>query len=154
VPVSVKIDPFSGQPIRRTDLRLLTPQARVLEALKPRREDDPPDEWPLATRAQLGVRAGYTALSGTVTRAINGVRPGSSSGDPHPGLLARGMIEEVVLDIEGLLETNYRITPLGLLAYRAHLTSVGGKLPEPRDRAVSTNDRYKKPEQQQQEAAK
>lgn len=128
---------------QQPDLALRSPQARVLAALQP---DDPTDQiidWPLVTRAQLAVRAGYTAISGTVTRALNGIREGSSSGDPHPGLLARGMIVEVTLDVEGTKEVNYRATDLGVRAYQAYLAERGG-LPALKDAATCTNDRYKK----------
>jgi len=143
MPVSVKIDPFSQQPILN-NLTLRAPQARVLAPLQPEHPDDPVFDWPLITRAQLGVRAGYTAISGTVTRALNGIRAGSSSGDPHPGLLARGMVEEVVLYIEGTREVNYRVTRKGVEAYQAYITKQGGKLPELKDAATCTNDRYRK----------
>ena len=142
MPVAAKIDPFSKQPIRKW-IPLRTPQARVLAALVPAYLDDPVSEWPLVTRAQLAVRAGYTAISGTVTRALNGVRAGSSSGEPHPGLLALGMIEEVALDIDGRIETNYRTTHLGVAAYRRYVESNGGELPKVRDAAICTNDRYR-----------
>ena len=122
--------------------RLRTPQARVMAALVSKYPDDPADEWPLLTRPRLAVRAGYTAISGTVTRALNGIRAGSSSGDPHPGLLALGYVEEVPVDVDGVTETNYRATAAGVRAYWAYLAS-GGKLPPVRDAAVCTNDRYK-----------
>lgn len=143
MPVVVKRDPFSGCAIVPNDLALRTPQARVLHVLMPARPEAPAIDWPLVTRAQLGVRAGYTAISGTVTRVLNGIRQGSSSGDPHPGLLARAMIVEVVLDIEGTKEVNYQITPLGIKAYQAYLASNGGKLPAYRDASLCINDRYK-----------
>lgn len=146
MPVSVKIDPFSQQPVRGDDLALRTPQARVLAALAPQEEGAPRVDWPVITRAQLGVRAGYTAISGTITRALNGIRAGSSSGDAHPGLLVRGFVEEVVLDIDGTREVNYRITPAGIRAYRAHVAEHGPSLPPQRDKAVCVNDRYRKPE--------
>lgn len=143
MPVSVKIDPFSKQPIRK-DQPLRTPQARVLAALIPAYLDDPVSEWPLVTRAQLGVRAGYTAISGTVTRALNGIRAGSSSGDPHPGLLALGLVEEVILNIDGHSEVNYRATRDGIEACQAYLAAKGQQLPKHRDREACINDRYKK----------
>ena len=137
MPVAVRTPPPTAAPTR-----LRTPQARVLAALQPADPVDPPSEWPTVTRAQLGVRAGYTAVSGTVTRAINGIHPGSSSGDPHPGLLALGLVEEVVLSIEGVSETNYRSTPAGVRAYQVYLSQQGA-LPQLRDAASCTNDRYK-----------
>lgn len=135
MPVSIKRDPFSNQPIRPSDLSLRTPQARVLAALMPEYTDDPISEWPLVTRKQLALRAGYTAISGTVTRVLNGICAGSSSGDPHPGLLARGLVEQEVLNIEGVSETNYRATPLGVRAYQAH----NKKLPPVRDAVICVN---------------
>ncbi len=143
MPVSVRIDPFSKQPIRKGQ-PLRTPQARVLAALQPDYSDDPVSEWPLMTRAQLAVRAGYTAISGTVTRALNGIRAGSSSGDPHPGLLARSLVEEVVIDIDGRDEVNYRATAEGVKAYQEHITRLCSKLPEVKSRELCVNDRYKK----------
>jgi hypothetical protein len=142
MPVPVKRDPFSGRPIVPSDLRLRTPQARVLAALVPDDPAAPLIDWPLVTRAQLGVRAGYTATSGTITRALNGIRAGSSSGDPHPGLLARGMVVEVVLDVEGTQEVNYRTTALGVRAYREYVAA-RGKLSAVKDPATCTNDRYR-----------
>lgn len=143
MPTSPGIDPLGRKPVR-SQQPLRTPQARVLAALQPEYPDDPISEWPLVTRAQLGVRAGYTAISGTVTRALNGIRDGSSSGDPHPGLLALDLIEEVVLDLDGHSEVNYRVTTAGIQAYQSYLAKRDGKLPQLRDAAVCTNDRYKK----------
>ena len=143
MPVSVQRDPFGGKKQDTETVKLRTPQARVLAALQP---DDPTDSlwhWPTVTRAQLGIRAGYTAISGTVTRALNGIREGSSSGDPHLGLLALGYVEEVILDIEGTKEVNYRATQAGVRAYKAYMSTNEGKLPQLRDATTCTNDRYK-----------
>lgn len=129
--------PSATPPIR-------TPQARVLAALVPDDVSVPVFDWPLVTRAQLGVRAGYTAISGTVTRALNGIRPGSSSGDPHLGLMDLGCIEEVVLDIEGTKEVNYRITKRGIAALLTYMKEYGATLPVVRDASVCTNERYKR----------
>ena len=126
-----------------SDLVLRTPQVRVLAALQPTYSDDPPSEWPLVNRAQLAVRAGYTAISGTITRVLNGIRAGSSSGDPHPGLLVRGLVEVVILDVEGVSEVNYRATAKGVMAYLRHTESCG-RVPEVRDRDTYINDRYRK----------
>ena len=97
----------------------------------------------MVNRAQLGVRAGYTAISGSITRALNGIRKGSSSGDPHPGLLARGMIEEEVLNVEGIEEINYRATDKGVRAYTEY-TKTHKKLPVVKDAKLCINDRYRK----------
>lgn len=125
------------------DLRLLTPQARVLAPLVPADPSDPPSEWPCIPRAALATRAGYTAISGSVTRALNGIRRGSSSGPPHLGLVARGMVEEVVLDIEGVRELCYRATAVGVAAMRTYLAANGGRLPAHRAKDGCTNHRYR-----------
>ena len=140
MPVLVHRDPFGSDGARRPALK--TPQARVLAVLMP--DDpttDPLTEWPLATRAVLALRAGFTAMSGTITRVMNGVREGSSSGDAHPGMLALGYVKEVILDIEGVKEVNYQLTSLGFHVYQSYLAQVG-RLPAVRDAAASTNKRY------------
>src|SRR5579863_7294957 len=123
-----------------SDLRV--PQARVLQLLIPENVDSYWTEWPVVCRSELGVRAGYTGRSGSITRVMNGIREGSSSGDPHKGLLALGYVEEDVLDIEGTKEVNYRATLAGVRAYEAYLAACGGELPEVKDAATCTNDRY------------
>ena len=122
-------------------VKLRVPQARVLAALMPNYPDDPPSEWPLLNRAVMAARAGYTGLSGTVTRALNGIREGSSSGDPQVGLIAGGLIDAVEIRVEGLMETNYRITSAGISAIQSYIAE-GGKLPPVRDAATYTNNRY------------
>lgn len=144
MPISTKIDPFSKQPVRKNQ-PLRTPQARVLAALMPAYPEDPVSEWPLVNRPQLGIRAGYTSISGTVTRALNGIRAGSSSGDPHPGLLALGYVEEVPVSLDGVTETNYRATRDGIKAYQDYL-ALNNKLPTVRPASICTNDRYRKEE--------
>lgn len=137
------IDPFSGCAIDPSDLSLRLPQVRVLAALVPAYPDDPISEWPLVTRARLGARAGCSPGSGTITRALDGIRAGWTHGSkPHPGLLARGLVEVVRIDIDGISETNYRMTTAGLAAYRRHLAD-RGTLPQVKDRETCTNDRYR-----------
>ena len=144
MPVSLATarDPFRGRDVTpQPKSALRVPQARVLRVLMPAPGADLID-WPLVTRAQLGLRAGYTGTSGSVTRAMNGIREGSSSGDAHPGLLERGLVEVEVLDIEDVAEDNYRITPRGieeLCAWEA----AGNRLPTVKDRAKATNKRYR-----------
>ena len=149
MPVSIKRSPFvttagvskTAKSKPRKSLR--TPQARCLAALQPDDVSDPISEWPLVTRAQLSIRAGYTAISGTVTRALNGIHEGSSSGDAHPGLLRLGLVEEVILDVVGVSEVNYRATASGVRVYRKYVVTNGDTLPQLRDAAICTNDRYK-----------
>lgn len=134
--VPVSRNPFTDQP----NPRLRIPQARVLSALLPPYPDDPPSEWPLLNRAVMGLRAGYTAISGSITRALNGIHPDSSSGDPHPGLLALGYVEALDIDVEGVIEVNYRITRAGIAAIQRY----GASLPKVRDAVAATNKRYLK----------
>ena len=145
MPVSVKRSPFDEPAPAATSSAIIlrTPQARVLAVLMPTNPTAHPINWPCITRAQLGARAGYTATSGTVTRALNGVREGSSSCEPHKGLLSLGLIEEIILDIDGVSETNYQITSAGIEAYLAY-TAAHKTLPALRDASICTNDRYKK----------
>lgn len=136
---------------RKPPPALRTLQARVIAPLIPRDPSTPPICWPVVNRAQLAARAGFTAISGSITRALNGVRPGSTSdarrdadgnivelGKGHPGLLAMGLVVEIPLDIEGVVEVNYRATLDGVRAYRAYIAQ-HGELPPPRDRETSTN---------------
>jgi hypothetical protein len=131
------------QPCPQQSCSLRVPQARVLAALVPDDPTDPPSEWPLLTRAQLGIRAGYTGTSGSITRTMNGLREGSSSGNAHPGLLGAGLVEAIEIDVDGLAETNYRITAAGIAAYQAHVAATGGKLPEVKSAALCVNNRYR-----------
>lgn len=86
---------------------------------------------------------GYTFTSGTVTRAINGTRGGNGTTPPQVGLLEQKLVEEVVLDIEGISEVNYRATADGVRAYQAHVAK-HGELPKVKDPSTYLNDRYKK----------
>ena len=104
---------------------------------------DPPFEWPLLTRTALAVQSGYTAISGSITRALNGIHENSSSGDFHLGLLALGFVEEVTLDIDNLAETNYRITANGIRVFQQYVAANGNKLPKVKDAANCVNNRYR-----------
>lgn len=121
----------------KIDLRI--PQARVLHALMPDRPDDPPSEWPILCRAVLGLRAGYTAISGSITRALNGIRPGSSSGDAHLGLIALGLVVADEVDVDGVVEQSYRITTAGVREFKAFFARNGSALPPLRDAALCVN---------------
>lgn len=123
-------------------LGLRIPQARVLKALMPSNLKAHSVEWPVLNRATLGIRAGYTAISGTITRALNGIKEGSSSGDAHPGLLIRKLIKEVAIDIDGLTEVNYQITETGISEYSAYIAKNGDNLPPNKDASLCVNERY------------
>lgn len=124
---------------RRSGLRL--PHARVLLALLPAYPEDPPEEWPLLTRPMLGARAGYTAVSGTVTRALHGIREGSTSGRKSAGLLELELVEALILHIEGVKEINYRITRKGIDVIQKHIAS-GVNVEIPIDKSRYINNRY------------
>lgn len=141
MPVAVRKTPFAAKP-KTTEHGLRVPQARILQALMPAHPSDHYTEWPLLNRAALGIRAGYTAISGTITRALNGIHEGSSSGDPHPGLLARGLVKATSVDVDGVTEVNYRITAAGIREYEVHLAANGKQLPPVKDAELCTNDRY------------
>ena len=137
MPVSVKRTPFVAPTEQKVDLRV--PQARVLHALMPDYPEDPPSEWPILTRVVLSLRAGYTAISGSITRAFNGIKPGSSSGDAHLGLIALGYVDVEEVDIEGVVEQSYRITAAGIEAFKRFFAKSGGSLPPLRDAALCVN---------------
>lgn len=120
---------------------LRTPQLRVLNALRPKNPDSAPINWPIMGRAIIARRAGYTEVSGSVTRALNGIPEGSSSGDTHPGLIELGMVIPFVVDLDGVEEPNFQITLLGLQALEDYLRA-GGSLPPVRNASICTNHRY------------
>lgn len=138
MPKSLRDSPFQQDPVR-----LRTMQARVLSALIPSTPEMPVESWPVLCKAQLGIRAGYTAISGSITRALNGIPPGSSSGEPHLGLLDLGLVISIILDIDGLEEVNYRTTPAGVAAYQTHIAE-RGELAKRKSVTASTNQRYRK----------
>lgn len=142
MPVAVR--PPSGNPAPPAPTGLRTPQARVLAALMPTDTTDHPDDWPLLTRSQLGLKAGYTAISGTITRALNGIKAGSTSGDPHPGLIDRNLISTTKIQVEDGCppEINYKITLEGVREYERHMATKGKELPKVKDASICTNDRY------------
>ncbi len=140
MPVSVKRSP--SFPARRGEEGLRNPQALVLQALMPKYPEDHPREWPTLTRARLGVLAGYTVLSGTVTRAMDGLRRTSKSGPAHPGLIARGLIKAVRVELDGgIVEVSYRITPEGIRQLQAHLKEHVDR-PPVKSKVGCTNNRY------------
>lgn len=127
-------------------VQLRTPQARVLQALMPIDLTEPPHEWPILRRGEMAVRAGYTAISGTITRVLNGIKAGSSSGDPHQGLLELGYIDIIKIDVDGISEVYYRINPVGASVY-INYTAINRQLPPLKDRTACTNIRYQKGEE-------
>lgn len=128
---------------QQEQIQLRVPQARVLRALMPKYPDDDPIEWPVFIRASLAMNAGYTAISGTITRALNGIRDtGNKSGEPYLGLIDLGLVEVLHFDIEGRIEINYRITSKGIKVYQDHVVKKGEELPKLRAANLCTNLRY------------
>lgn len=111
--------------------KLRLPQARILLALR---------SGACLTRNKLAEAAGFSVISATVWRALNGVREGSSTGDPRPGLLELGYVSKEDLDIDGVAETNYSITESGIEAIDEWLQH--NEVPEVRSRELSVNKRY------------
>lgn len=115
--------------------KLRLPQLRVLAILA--------DGSPLLTRSKIAEKAGFSAVSGTVTRVLNGVKQGSSSGAARPGLMELGMLVKVELDIDGVTEVGYQITEAGREALRKY-QRIHNQLPPLRRSDISTNKRYKR----------
>ncbi len=96
MPVAVRHDPFR--------YRLPAHQVAVLALLMPAVNAAPVD-WPLCTRAAMRLALGYSPTN-SLNRILN---------HPKSGLVPLGLVEVVVLDVEGVLETSYRITTEGRL---------------------------------------
>ena len=114
---------------------LKIPQARVLAVLA--------EGGAALTRAKLSNAAGFSEVSGTVTRVLNGLREGSSSGSAHLGLVGLGYVERLDLDIDGVTEVAYRITDSGQAALDRFAEANGGRLPKMKDAGRATNKRYR-----------
>ncbi len=144
MPIAIRRAPTFAPPPPTVKAKIDLPlqQVRVLDALMPKDPTRSFENWPLLTRACLGIKAGYTAISGSITRALDGLREGSSSGEAHLGLLAKGMVEKVKLDIEGVAEINYRITAEGIRELQAYRAIHGRELPKQKSTKVSSNNRY------------
>lgn len=90
-------------------------------------------------RTLLADAAGFSRLSGSVTRALHGLREGSSSGAAHPGLITLGLVVVEQLDLDGVKEETVVVTELGK---RVAAALGDAPLPKPRDKAASVNRRY------------
>ena len=110
--------------------KLRTPQLRVLAALR---------DGAILSRTRINQAAGFSEGSGTLNYALNGMKVSKANPRPHPGLMELGLVEKLLLDIDGLEEQCYRITGLGL----AVLVTDGRELGALRSKEVSTNKRYK-----------
>lgn len=122
MPVSPKIDSFSKQPIRAGQ-PLRTPQARILKALQPAYPNDPVSEWPLVTRTTMRTKCGMSPTN-SMNRILHGVKDGKSK---HLGLIEMGLVEAIKLDIDGVVEYNYRITQKGMECLSRQVAVEGNK---------------------------
>lgn len=115
---------------------LRVPQIRVLLALS-----DNDGGLPIAlSRSKINEKCGLALTSGTVTRAMHGLPGNTSSGPAFPGLVNLGLVSVTDIDVDGVLERCYQITPLGLNV----LECCDKDLPKVRSKEASTNKRYKK----------
>lgn len=143
----------TSEPNTETDPgKLKMVYARVLKLLMPKRPYWDKEEkcwkgtligvydWPILTRIQIAIRVGWSPISGTLPKALNGIGKDSKSPDAkHPGLIGSGYVEMIELDIDGLMEVNYRITPLGIQVWQNFVTARGtDELPPLRDPAKCT----------------
>ena len=116
-------------------MTLKVPQARVLKALLKAGGSG-------LTRGQLSVAAGFSAISGTVNRALHGIKrsaPQAEYANPHPGLLKLGFVTAHTLDVD-IPEVRYRVSQSGKKALAAFLSE--RKLGKTRDKSVCVNHRY------------
>jgi hypothetical protein len=123
-----------------TTLRL--PQYRVLKALQPKG-----GKFPALNRVALAERAGFRGSSGTINRALHGIKKGSSSGDPFKGLLDLGYVRPDTHDLDGVSETVYRATASGVKAaarFAKQRDAAGRKINGVRSAKSATNARYAK----------
>lgn len=122
---------------------LSLPQARILSMLKPK---VPSAKNPILTRVKIIELCGFSPLSGTFSRAVNGVAKMSKVAEfigPQKGLVALKFINEVENQVDGKTEHGYEATRAGLLELQAFLkTCKDGELPGNRDRKLCLNNRY------------
>ena len=118
-----------------------TPQARVLKVLAPKDTTDHWTDWPEMTRYDLSVRIGWNPTTGTLNRALHGIRKGSSCGAAHLGLLDLELVKEVTIELDSRQTTVYRITAAGVKALQRYLTETP-RLPKKRDKELCVNARY------------
>jgi len=114
-------------------MKIGTPQLRVLLALQGGK---------IYTREGLCQLIGISPTAGTLNLALNGRKVSKGNPRAEPGLLERGLIAKLELDVDGVKEVRYRITVAGTI-YLALERSKGRGLPKLRGRTISTNRRYR-----------
>src|SRR6516225_7113430 len=118
----------------QTKLRL--PQIRILRVLSVG------TPAPALTRAKLCERIGISAISGTITAALNGR---DSYGASVTGLVPGGLVskEELKVPEDGINDTVYEITDRGRKALAGY-AEAHKRLPKLREKDLSINRRYKR----------
>lgn len=124
--------------------KMRVPQLRVLSALMPEDTTTDPINWSLFTAVNIADNLGASLISDLIRRALRGIQVGSTSSVSYPGLLELGYVESVTFNIDGVEETNYRITPTGVVAYLAQILEFGPPPAKTRNRESCTNKRYSK----------
>ena len=93
-------------------------------------------------RHDLNKKSGFTKLSGSATRALNGVKKNKYFPAGRPGLIQEKAIEVSRDDVDGKVEINYKVTPVGRTLLKTWLKEHDGKVPKLRGADTSTNKRY------------
>ena len=119
---------------------LRLPQYRTLRALLPNANG----QKPCYSRAKLSVKAGFSAISGTINRALHGIKrnaPQAEYAGAHKGLLGLGLVKEIEQNIDDTRSVEYEITAPGIKAVARYAKSHGTNR-KLRSREASINLRY------------
>ncbi|MGA9669965.1 MAG: hypothetical protein WBQ94_12195 [Terracidiphilus sp.] len=102
-----------------------TMQARVLAALDPG-DTSPECDWVALTHTVISEQIGVNPLTDPVRRSLHGLKEGSKSGKPFPGLVGMGLViaEDFGSELSGG-STHFRITAKGRLTLAAWLHENG-----------------------------
>lgn len=139
--------PKSAKVAKRTTAKkpkqtISLPQARILSILRPKSGG----KNPILSRIKIIKEAGFSPLSGTFSRALNGVAKMSTVAEfigAKKGLVDLGFVKLVDTNVDGAVEHGYEATKDGLKELDKFLkTCVDGELPKHRDRTVCLNNRY------------
>lgn len=87
-------------------------QAKILRVLAPTSSNQPKIDWPLYTAKLIRELAGYSPTN-SLNRLLNG--QGGTI-----GMVTLGLVEIIVLDVEGINERNFQITEKGIQCLNHH----------------------------------